>query len=85
MQPAEPDIDTNPELLVSYDHDASIKLATVSNGTGTVMRQFIDRNHAMVEHSQPDWYRKRQGHAQLGQRLPIMQPSLSGTGNRRHH
>ncbi|NHZ42951.1 DUF6861 domain-containing protein [Massilia aquatica] len=53
VQPAEPEIDTDPELLVSYDYDASGNLATVSNGKGAVMRQFVYRNHVMVEHSQP--------------------------------
>ncbi|NIA00209.1 RHS repeat-associated core domain-containing protein [Massilia sp. CCM 8734] len=51
MHPAEPESDT--ELLVSYDYDASGNLAKVSNGKGDVTRQFAYRNHVMVEHSQP--------------------------------
>ncbi|NHZ45044.1 RHS repeat-associated core domain-containing protein [Massilia aquatica] len=51
MQPAEPQSDT--ELLVAYEYDASGNLAKVSNGKGDVMRQFAYRNHVMVEHSQP--------------------------------
>ncbi|NHZ67053.1 hypothetical protein F1735_33130, partial [Massilia sp. CCM 8694] len=51
MQPAEPESDT--ELLVSYEYDASGNLSKVSNGKGDVMRQFVYRNHVMVEHSQP--------------------------------
>ncbi|NHZ44526.1 RHS repeat protein [Massilia sp. CCM 8693] len=51
MQPAEPESDT--ELLVAYEYDASGNLAKVSNGKGDVMRQFAYRNHVMIEHSQP--------------------------------
>ena len=51
MQPAEPESDT--ELLVAYEYDASGNLAKVSNGKGDLMRQFAYRNHVMVEHSQP--------------------------------
>ncbi|UOD30428.1 hypothetical protein INH39_01325 [Massilia violaceinigra] len=41
------------QLLVQYGYDDAGNLSQVSNGAGDITRQFVYRNHVMVEHSQP--------------------------------
>ncbi|NHZ63492.1 DUF6861 domain-containing protein [Massilia genomosp. 1] len=41
------------QLLVQYAYDEAGNLSQVSNGAGDITRQFVYRNHVMVEHSQP--------------------------------